>query len=144
MEIKDMLSKISRYRFILVLLVLAAISLALFRSASTTASASSSAVVPVIVEFRDDPAAVYKAKSEKAGTTVSGDALKSYRDQLRARQDQFLQALSASGVQYTVKSHDIKNFDGSPAATVQMRYTLVYNGIALSVPSSSIATISAM
>lgn len=138
-----MLSKISRYRLFVMLLILFGISFALLKSAPSTVNASSS-MTAVIVEFRDDPAAVYKARSEKSGVAVSDDSVKSYRDQLRAKQDDFLKALSASGVQFAVKSHDIKNFDGSPAAKIELRYTLVYNGIALAVPASSISTIANM
>nr|MBA3766228.1 S8 family serine peptidase [Acidobacteriota bacterium] len=138
-----MLSKISKYRLVLVLLILAGMSFAILRSASTIATADGGTTT-VIVEFRDEPAAVYKAKSEKSGAAVSDEALQNYRGGLRARQDQFLQALAASGVSYTVKSHDIKNYDGSSAGNVQLRYTLVYNGIALNVPNSSIAAIESM
>src|SRR5688500_9481021 len=40
----------------------------------------------VIVQLRDDPAAVYKAKTEKAGAQVSAEQLQAYRDGLRAQQ----------------------------------------------------------
>ncbi|HEX8844916.1 MAG TPA: S8 family serine peptidase [Pyrinomonadaceae bacterium] len=140
-----MLSKISKYRLILVLVILGGLGFALLRSGQTTATASASdGMTPVIVELRDDPGAVYKAKTEKAGGAVSDEALQSYRSQLSAKQDEFLKALSASGVQYTVRSQEIKNFGGAIAAKVEYRYTLVYNGVALSVPKSAIETIAAM
>lgn len=138
-----MLSQISRYRFFLILLILLGISFALLRSATTTVNASSN-MISVIVEFRDDPAAVYKAKSEKAGVAVSNERLQSYRDQLRSRQDEFLTALAANGVNFAVKSREIKNYDGSTAANIELRYTLVYNGVTLNVPSSAIQTITGM
>ncbi|HEV2915638.1 MAG TPA: S8 family serine peptidase, partial [Pyrinomonadaceae bacterium] len=138
-----MLSKIKKFRLILILAILCGITFALHRSATTTASASG-ATTSVIVELRDDPAAVYKAKSEKAGTTVSTEALQAYRDQVRARQDDFLKALAASGVDFAVKSREIKNYDGSVAAKVDLRYTLVYNGITLNVPTTAIPAIAAM
>src|ERR1700686_1890446 len=100
--------------------------------------------VSVIVELRDDPGAVYQARTEKAGGSVSSDQLQAYRSQLSARQDQFLNALSGNGVTYTVVSRDVKNFDGSLAATVPLRYTLVYDGMALNIPASAIDTIRAM
>ena len=76
-----MLSKISKYRLVLMLLILVGLSFALLRSAQTTATATNSiGMASVIVEFRDDPAAVYKAKAEKSGVAVSTEALQSYRD----------------------------------------------------------------
>jgi Subtilase family/PA domain len=139
-----MLSKINRCRFILMLMILAGCTFALLRSTPTTATADSSRTVSVIVELRDDPAAVYKARSEKSGVAVTDDSLKGYRDQLRSKQDDFLKQLTAQGVQFALKSHDIKNFDGSPASRVELRYTLVYNGLALSVPSTAVSSIAAM
>ena len=100
--------------------------------------------VRVIVQLRDDPGAVYQAKAAKAGGSISDDQLQAYRNQISAKQDQFLNALSSSGVIYTVVSRDVKNFDGSLAATVPLRYTLVYDGLALDIPYLAIDTIRAM
>ena len=61
-----------------------------------------------------------------------------------AKQDEFLKALAASGVQAAVKSREIKNYDGTSAAKIDLRYTLVYNGVALSVPASAIPVIEGM
>src|ERR1043166_2269905 len=94
---------------------------------------SSSNQVSVIVELRDEPAAVYKARTEKSGGTVSQDQLKAYRDGLAAKQADFLQALSANSISATVVSRNVNNFDGSLAATVPLQYSLVYNGMALTV-----------
>lgn len=106
--------------------------------------AGSGATVSVIVQLRDDPGAVYQARIAKSGGSVSDDQLQAYRSQITAKQDQFLSSLSSSGVAYTVVSRDVKNFDGSLAATVPLRYTLVYNGMALNVPASAIDSIRAM
>jgi subtilisin family serine protease len=100
--------------------------------------------VRVIVQLRDDPGAVYQAKTAKAGGSVSDDQLQAYRNQISAKQDQFLNTLSSSGVSYTVVSRDVKNFDGNLAATVPLRYTLVYDGLALNVPYSAIDALRAM
>ena len=100
--------------------------------------------VSVIVELRDEPAAVYKARTEKAGGTVSQDQLKAYRDSLVAKQADFLKALAANGVGASVVSRDVKNFDGSVAATVPLQYSLVYDGLALMVDQSSIGAIRSM
>ncbi|HVG33351.1 MAG TPA: S8 family serine peptidase [Pyrinomonadaceae bacterium] len=137
-------SKISSYRLILILSIIVGLGFALSRNASTSASSTSGSMTSVIVEFRDDPAAVYKARSEKSGVTVSNEGLQSYRDGLRAKQDEFLKALAANGVQAAVKSRDIKNYDGSSAAKIELRYTLVFNGMTLSVPDSAIPAIAAM
>src|SRR5580765_7434322 len=105
---------------------------------------SNNSIVSVIVELRDEPGAVYQAKTAKSGGSVSDDQLQTYRNQLGAKQDQFLNALSASGVTFTVVSRNVKNFDGSLAGTVPLRYTLVYDGLALNVPYSAIDAIRAM
>lgn len=100
--------------------------------------------VSVIVELNDDPGAMYKARLEKAGGSVSEDQLQAYRGQLQAKQDQFLAALASSGISATVMSRDIKAPNGSVAGTLQLRYTLVLNGIALKVPASAIDSIKGM
>lgn len=109
-----------------------------------SAAVSYNPTVTVIVQLRDDPGAVYQAKTAKSGGSVSDGQLQSYRDQISTKQDQFLNALSSNGVTYTVVSRNVKNFDGSLAATVPLRYTLVLNGMALNVPESAINTIRAM
>ncbi len=105
---------------------------------------SSSSLVSVIVELRDEPGAVYKARAEKSGGTVSQDQLMAYRNQLSAKQDDFLRALTANGVAAAVVTRDVKNYDGNVAATVPLRYTLVLDGMALKVPESSIGAIRSM
>src|ERR1051325_1264655 len=145
METTTMLSKFSRSRLILMLTIIAGLSFALLRNTATVATATASdQMIPVIVELRDEPAAVYKARAQKSGVAVTDEALTNYRNQLRSRQDDFLKALAAQGVQFAVKSHDVKNFDGSPAARIELRYTLVYNGMTLLVPSSAVTTIANM
>src|SRR5205807_3430338 len=105
---------------------------------------SSTDQVSVIVELRDEPGAVYKARTEKAGGSVSQDQLKAYRDGLSAKQDDFLKALAAKGVAATVVSRDVKNYDGNVAATVPLRYTLVLDGMTLKVAPSAISAIRSM
>ena len=98
----------------------------------------------VIVILRDDPAAVYKAKAQKAGTPVSDEALQAYRDRLRASQDTFLNALRSNGVSFTIDGADVKGFDGAAMGRVEFRNTLVLNAITLSVPKSAVAAIKSM
>ncbi len=107
-------------------------------------TASISNQVSVIVELRDEPAAVYKARTEKAGGTVSHEQLKAYRDGLTAKQADFLKALSTKGVTAAVVTRNVNNYDGSLAATVPLQYSLVYNGMALMVEQSQIAAIRSM
>jgi subtilisin family serine protease len=128
---------------LIVLAVLLAAAVLLDRAATSPASASGG-TVSVIVQFKDDPAAVYQARAAKSGQQVSAEQLQSYRGQLAAKQDEFLKALSASGVAAGVVTRSVNNYDGSLAATVPLRYTLVYNGVALNVPHAAIGAIEAM
>src|SRR5919112_932753 len=56
----------------------------------------------VIVEFKADPGAVWKAKTEKTGQRVSDEQLQQYRASVNAQQNQFLEELKSRGVQFTV------------------------------------------
>src|SRR3954464_11053752 len=116
-----MLSRFFKIRPVLTALLLLAVA-AFLLSRSPMVSVSADTSTSVIVELKDDPAAVYKAKTEKAGAKVSNDQLQSYRNQLSARQDEFLNALSSSGINATVLSRQIKNLDGNVAATIPLRY----------------------
>src|ERR1700737_4811332 len=124
-----MFSNVIRYRLILAVLTIAILTTAIYNVRDTQASVNAG-LESVIVQLRDDPAALYKAKIQKAGGSVSDEQLQAYRDGLRVSQDQFLQALQTSGVAFSVDSVDIKGFDGATAATVQYRYTMVLDGIA--------------
>ena len=111
----------------------------------TTVSVSAdAATTSVIVQLRDDPAAVYKAKSEKSGKTVSAEQLQAYRDQLRAGQDQLLADLKARGVSFTIDGVDVPDYTGAIAGHVDFRYTLVLNGIVLKTSPSSVNIIQGM
>src|SRR5437764_1477223 len=98
-----MFSKFFKIRSVLTVLLLVAVASFLL-SRSLTVSVSADGSTSVIVELRDDPAAVYKSKAEKSGAKVSVDQLQAYRSQLSAKQDQFLNALSSSGINATVVS----------------------------------------
>ncbi len=121
-------------------IAVALLSLPYFRS---TASVNTN-VVSVIVQLKDEPGAVYKARTEKSGGTVSQDQLKAYRDGLTAKQDAFLGALQNKGISAAVITRNVKNYDGNVAATVPLRYSLVLNGLALKVPEASIPAIRSM
>ena len=139
-----MFEKLNSLRSYLILVVLLIVVGVLVQEVVTTDVTATDGTRSVIVELKDDPGAVYKAKAERSGGTVSSEQLQAYRNGLLAGQDQFLQALSARGVNFTVRSREIKNYDGSVAATIASRYTLVYNGITLTVPSSAISIIASM
>ena len=128
-------------------LLLAAALFALAALAGTftrPAAAGSGTLVPVIVQFKGDPAAVYSARARQQGRTLSTEEVQAYRGQLSAAQDKFLAALSSRGVSATVVTRAVKNYDGSLAATVPLRYTLVYNGLALTVPAAAVSALRAM
>jgi minor extracellular serine protease Vpr len=98
----------------------------------------------VIVQLKDDPAAVYKAKIEKSGGTVTNEQLQIYRDQLRVKQDQFLDALRNNGIAFEVDAVNVPDFTGGLAGRVDFRYTLVLNGIALKIAPAALSTIKGM
>ena len=98
----------------------------------------------VIIQFTDDPAAVWQAKQKKAGKTVTDADLASYRSTLKTKQDQFLSSLQARGINYAVSGVDEPNFDGTVAGHIDFRYTLVLNGMSLKVPTAAISTIRSM
>lgn len=139
-----MFDRIIKLRSVLTALVILAVAALLLNQTATNPATASGGDTSVIVELKDEPGAVYKARAERAGQPISDAALQSYRDRLRAKQDEFLSALSSSGVSATAMSRNVKNPDGSVAATVQLRYTLVLNGVALNVPRSAISAIENM
>src|SRR4051812_4169184 len=138
-----MLSRFFKIRPVLTALLLLAVA-AFLLSRSPMVSVSADTTTSIIVELKGDPGAVYKARMEKSGAKISNDQLQAYRNQLSATQDQFLNALSANGISASVVSRNINNLDGSLAATVPLRYTLAYNGMALNVSPSAIDQIKAM
>lgn len=139
-----MLNKLISIRSLLLLSALfLATTLLLNRAGCVPASADGGAA-SVIVELRDDPAAVYKARTEKSGAKVTPDELQAYRDRLRASQDQFLSELKSRGISYEIDGVDVPDFNGAIAGHADFRYTLVYNGITLLVPPAAIETIKAM
>lgn len=131
------------FTIVTALVLVAAIVMSMFVGKLPTASANGIAR-SVIVELNDDPAAVWKAKIEKTGGTVSADDLQTYRNTLKTKQDQFLSALEESEISYEVDGVDIKNFSGATVSRADFRFNLVLNGITLKVPPSAISLIEAM
>ncbi len=138
-----MFNRFTKYRITLTVLIVATLAVVIYRVGGTQASVNAG-TESVIVQLRDDPAAVYRAKIQKNGGAVSDQQLQSYRDQLRASQDQFLTALQSRGVAFSVDSVDIKGYDGATAASVQYRYTMVLNGIGLTLPKASLSILKSM
>src|SRR5262245_47723444 len=138
-----MFNRISKTRLSLAALLIAAFVISIYFTRTSQASLDTGSQ-SVIVQLKDDPAAVYRAKLQKSGGTVSDQQLQAYRDQLRASQDEFLNALRARGVTFSVDSVDIKGFDGATAANVQYRYTMVLNGMALTLPKAAVSILKSM
>ena len=99
------------------------------------------ATTSIIVELEGDPAAVYKAKQEQQGLTVTTTQLANYRQSLTAAQSVFLQRAAAAGITGTVATTKVYNHLGNVAATIERRYTLVYNGLALTVPVEQVSLV---
>ncbi len=93
---------------------------------------------PVIVELKSDPVVVAKAKAEARGQNF--DPL-SYRQQLLAEQNDFLNQLSAAGVSFTLSAVNAPNGPNGEVANIQFRYNYVFNGLTLAVPSEAIEPI---
>jgi len=105
---------------------------------------TSTQTVSVIIELRDDPGAVYAAKAKQQGAPVSDDQLRSYRNGLTAAQNQFLAALKTAVPSAQLQSVNVKDAAGNVAGNVALRYTLVYNGLTLTVPEAAVPTIAGM
>ncbi|MGH9944933.1 MAG: S8 family serine peptidase, partial [Pyrinomonadaceae bacterium] len=122
--------------------VVTLLGLALYSGKTTSADGGD--VISVIVELREEPAAIYAARMRQGGAAVSDEQLQAHRAGLGARQDEFLQALIARGVSAAVRTRDVKGYDGNTAATISLRYTLVFNGLALNVPRAAVPAIETM
>jgi minor extracellular serine protease Vpr len=109
-----------------------------------SSAVTSTNTVSVIVEFRDDPASVYSAKLKQSGALPSNDQIQTYRNNLTAAQNQFLNTLKSNGIDSQLQTIAVKDTAGNVAGNVALRYTLVYNGMALTVPEAAVPTITRM
>lgn len=132
------------FRSVLTALVLLVTTVFLLNLTATTPVSADGVPTSVIVELRDDPAAVYKARTEKSGAKVSTEQLQAYRDQLRVKQDGFLSELNNRGISYQIDGVDIPDFSGAKAGHADFRFTLVLNAVTLSVPPAAIDIIKSM
>lgn len=118
----------------LAVVVLMLLSTPLLAFASTTS---------VIVELKQEPAAVVAAHAEKAGTPMSDADIAAYRASLRSAHASFLDGLRAQGIAFEVGGVTLENAAGEPVR-YQFAYTLVLNGINLKVAPEAIAVIRGM
>ncbi len=135
--------KVNRTSFALACTVVILLAAVLFFDMRSTASASGVAN-SVIVQLKDEPAAVWKARQQKSGISVSDESLQEYRNSITAKQNAFLADLQARGVNYQIDGVDVPNLDGSTAMRADYRFTLVLNAVTLVVPGSAIETIRSM
>src|ERR1044071_2315442 len=106
LEAQLMSNKFYSFRSILVAALMLSLAIVLLNRLATVPASADAGAASFIIQLRDDPAAVYKAKTEKSGGTVSAAQLQSYRDGLRAKQDAFLADLKARGVSYSIEGVD--------------------------------------
>ena len=139
-----MFSKFSTARAILAVLFLLTFAFVIVNRLATIPASADAGTGSFIIQLRDDPAAVYKAKTEKAGGSVSAEQLQNYRNGLRAKQDQFLNELRNRGISFSVDGVDVPDFTGALAGHVDYRYTLVLNAVALNIQPAVVGQIKSM
>lgn len=103
-----------------------------------TLFAASANAANVIVEFTQDSAAMAAVKARRANRPMSAQKLEAYRATLATQHQAFLDALRARGIAATVTGVTVSN------VRVDFSYTLVFNGIALTVPDAAIPIIRAL
>jgi subtilisin family serine protease len=107
-------------------------------------AAAQVATTSVILQFDGDPGAVYKAKRTAQGVSTSAAQLDAYRSQLAAAQNAVISAATARGLQVSLDRAPIYGADHRIAQSVDLRYTLVYNGVAVKVPVAQVAALAAV
>lgn len=110
-------------------------------SVSNFVTGASNATSSVIVQLKGDPVIVAKTIAAESGQSFDELA---YRQQLTAAQDEFLNKLSAAGIQFSIASVDAPNGLNGEVANIAFRFNYVYNGVTLNVPESAIPAIEAM
>ena len=128
-------------KFAAALLALVAVAGLVYFNFSSAAVEASGIAKSVIVQLRDEPAAVWKARQLKAGNTVSDEQMQAYRNSITNKQNQFLAELQSRGINYEIDGVDIKDFNGVTQMRADYRFNLVLNGITLKLPAAAINTI---
>ena len=75
----------------------------------------------VIVEMEADAGAVYKARIERGGGSVTQAQLESYRAQLATQQNVVLARIQQAGISYQIARASIRTPQGTTAATIDHR-----------------------
>jgi minor extracellular serine protease Vpr len=96
-----------------------------------------------IVQLDDPPAAQFMAQQRQAGADVSEQQIQDYRQALTAGQNDFLAALDSEGIGYSLETTAIPDYEGN-LTEVPLRYTMVLNGLALSLDDSAVQKVRAM
>jgi minor extracellular serine protease Vpr len=107
-------------------------------SASTATWAKS-----VIVELNEAPVAHKMFSERKAGTPLTDDQIQALRAELSVSQDQFLQALTANGISYTMEMAEVPDGAGG-VQNFEYRYTLVFNGMNIDVADNALDALANM
>jgi len=114
---------------------------ALFALAPAPTASADSALKGIIVELEGEPAAVAKALAEESGRPFD---VQTYRQQVVAEQNDFLNRLGAAGVRFTVAGVDAPNGPNGEVSRIDFRYSYVLNGVALVVPADAVPAVRAM
>lgn len=104
-------------------------------------STYASVMSTIIVEFDGEPGAVYKAQNAYQNNDISDSQLEAYRAGLSLEQDNILAQMANSGIDFTVKTENVRDQNGVEVGEVSHRYTLVMNGATLLVPSDQVSTV---
>jgi len=128
-----MLNKKVRCAIILLIIAFAIAALLTGKSLVTPAASAQTTLKSIIVELKGDPVVVAQAKAKAAGQNFNAE---SYRQQVIAEQQAFLNKLQLAGVPYVISSVNAPNGPATP--NLQFRFTYVYNGIALEVPEQTL------
>lgn len=96
-----------------------------------------------IVQLDDPPAAQFMAQQRQAGAEVTVRDIQDYRQTLTAGQNDFLSALDANGIGYTLETTAVPDYEGN-LTEVPLRYTMVLNGLTLTLEDSAVADVRAM
>lgn len=107
-------------------------------SASTATWAKS-----VIVELNEAPVAHKIYTEREAGTPLSDNQIQELRAELAVSQNEFLQALTAKGIGYTMEMASVPDGMGN-VHSFEYRYTLVFNGMNIDVADSALDALANM
>ena len=145
-KMKNRINKKTSQKIIITCLLSISIAVAsfVFFNPFATGVDASGIAESFIVQLNEEPAAVWKARQQNAGNTVSDEQLQAYRNAITASQNEFLADLQTRGISYEIDGVDIKDFNGATQMRADYRFNLVLNGITLKVPATAISVIESM